>query len=83
MRICCKIGIQKKIPDKSKGEYLFQGQSEISRHRFDIDIKLVEEKFSTREPHFYKRPFQSNIEGQYGLTYPIFPVPIGNAKNTG
>ena len=27
--------------------------------------------------------FQTNIEGQAGLTYPIFPVPIGNTKETG
>ena len=27
--------------------------------------------------------FQINIEVQDGLSYPIFPIPIGNAKNTG
>ena len=27
--------------------------------------------------------FQTNIECQYGITYAIFPVPIGNAKETG
>ena len=27
--------------------------------------------------------FQSNIEGQYGSKYTTFPVPIGNAKETG
>ena len=27
--------------------------------------------------------FQSNIEGQSGMTYPIFPVLIENAKNIG
>ena len=26
--------------------------------------------------------FQTNIEGQAGLTYPIFPVPIINTKET-
>ena len=27
--------------------------------------------------------FQSNIEGKSGLTYPIFPVLIGNVKEIG
>ena len=60
--------------------YLFQVQSTGLNHWFDLDIKWVEENFITREPQYYKRLFQTNIEGQSGLTYPIFPVTIGNSK---
>ena len=61
---------------------MFQVQSIISKHWFDLDIEWVEEHFSTIEPQFYKRLFQSNSEGQSGLKYPIFNVPIDNAKET-
>ena len=44
---------------------------------------MVEVNFSTREPQFYKRLFQKNIEGQSGITYPTFTVIIGNAKEKG
>ena len=62
---------------------MFQGQSERLKHWFDLDIEGVEEKFSTWEPHFYKRLSQSNIQGQARSKYPMFPVPVGNAKETG
>ena len=39
--------------------------------------------FSRREPQFYKRLFQSNIQGQYGSKYTTFPVSIVNTKETG
>ena len=29
----------------------------------DLDIEWVAENFSTKEPQFYKSPFQSNTEG--------------------
>ena len=60
-----------------------QGQSERSKHWFDIDIEWVEEDFSKIEPQFYKRLFKIDIEGQSGLEYPAFTVHIGNAKETG
>ena len=44
---------------------------------------LGEGIFSTRESKFHNRMFQTNIEGQSGIKYPIFPVPIGYAKETG
>ena len=44
---------------------------------------MVEENFSTREPQFYKSLFQTNVEVQDGIKYPIFPVPIGNSRETG
>ena len=62
---------------------MFQGQCARSKRWFDTDVEWIEENLSTREPQFYKRPFQTNIEGQYGITYPIFLVLIGNAKETG
>ena len=61
---------------------MFQGQSARSKHWFDNDIEWVQEKFSTRSSQFCKSLFQTNIEGQAGTTYPIFPVPIGNTKET-
>ena len=61
---------------------MFQGQSEILKYWFDLDIDWVEENFSTREPQFYKRLLQTNIEGQSVITYHIFTVPIENAKET-
>ena len=37
----------------------------------------------TREPKFFKRLFQCNIEGQDGKMFPTFAVPIGNVKEAG
>ena len=83
-RIHHKSMVQKKNTKKTpKRKYLFQGHSTRSKHWFEPDIEWVEENFSIREPDFYKRLFHINIEGQSGLTYHIFPVPIGNVKNTG
>ena len=45
------IDIKKKTK-KPKRKYLFQGQSAISDHWFNLDIERAEENFSTREPHF-------------------------------
>ena len=67
VRSCRKSVFQKKDSEKKlKIKYLFQGQSARSKHLFDLDIKWIEEKFSTREPQFYKRLFQTNIEGKSG-----------------
>ena len=62
---------------------MFQGQSARPKHWFDLDIEWAEEIFSTREPRFYKRLFIINIEGQSGITYPLFTVPIRNEKEIG
>ena len=75
-----KVCLSRKIPGKTTGKYLFQGQSVILEHWFDVDIKWVEENFSTRELQFYNSLFQTNIKGQYGLIFPIFPVTIVNTK---
>ena len=84
LRIHCKIIVQNKTPGKTpKRKYLFQGKSARSKHWFDIDIEWIEENLSAREPQFYKRCFQRNIQGSYGSKYPTFPVTIVNAKETG
>ena len=62
---------------------MFQGHSTRFKHWVYIDIEWVEENFSTREPQFYNRLFQTNIEVKSGITYPVFTVPIGNSKEKG
>ena len=37
----------------------------------------------TREPEFFKRMFQHNIEGQAVKTHPAFIAPVRNVKETG
>ena len=39
--------------------------------------------FSTREPKFYKRLFQTNNEGRSIIKYPTVTVHIGNSKERG
>ena len=81
VRICRKNMIENKYTGKkTKRKYLFQGQSAKSKYCFDIDIEWVEGNFSTREPQFYKRLFQTKIKDQSGIPYTIFPVPIENVK---
>ena len=48
--------------DKNKNEakFRFQGQSERSQLWFDLDLNWVEIIFSTREPDFYNKIFQSH-----------------------
>ena len=48
--------------DKNKNEYKFkfQGQSARSQLWFDLDLNWVDINFSTREPDFYKKIFQSH-----------------------
>ena len=73
---------QKKPPGKNTKK-LFQGQYERTKHWFDLGIEQAEGKFNRREPQFYKRPFQINIEVQSGPKYPALTVLIGNAKLAG
>ena len=83
VRILAKIMVRNKCTGKEpKRRYLFQGNSTISEHWFDLDIDWVAQTSSTREYQFYKRLLQTNIEGRSGITYPIFPITIGNAKET-
>ena len=62
---------------------MFQEKYSRSKHWFDLDIEWTQENFSTGEPQFFKRPFQSNIGGQDGIKYPTFSVSIGIAKEVG
>ena len=80
--IILKVCVSRKHRGKTK-KNLFQGKSARSKHWFILDIEWVEENFSTIEPQFYKRLFQTNIEGQAVLIYPIFPVIFGNTNLTG
>ena len=62
--------------------YFFQGQSTISKHWFDIDLEWVEDNFMTREPDFSRVCLNSTMKANL-KKIPIFPVTIGNAKETG
>ena len=68
--------------DKNKNEakFKFQGQSARSQLWFDLDLNWIEIHFSTREPDFYKKLFQSHDGIQDDNTFKTFQVPIGNAK---
>ena len=68
--------------DKNKNEakFKFQGQSTRSQRWFDLDLYWIEVNFSTREPDFYKKLFQSHDDTQDINTFRFFQVPIGNAK---
>ena len=58
--------VHKKKNEKTLKHLLFQGQSAILKHWFDLNIEWAEENVSTRLPQFYKRLFQINIQGQAG-----------------
>ena len=66
--------------NKNEAKFKFQGQSARSQHWFDLDFDWIEVNFSTREPDFYKKLFQSHDNTQDTNTYKSFQVPIGNAK---
>ena len=70
------------VTDKNKIEakFKFQGQSAGSQRWFDLDFGWIEVNFSTREPVFYKKLFQSHDDTQDKNTLKIFQIPIGNAK---
>ena len=66
--------------NKNKAKFKFQGQSARSQLWFNLDLNWVEINFSTREPDFYKKLFQSHDDTQDDNTFKTFQVPIGNAK---
>ena len=68
--------------DKNRNEakFNFQGQSTRSQIWFDLDLDWIEIKFSSREPGFYKKLFQSHDDTQDNNTFKSFQIPIGNAK---
>ena len=66
--------------NRTASKIKFQGQSARSQLWFDLDLDWIEINFSTREPDFYKKQFQSHDNKQDKDTFKTFPVPIGNAK---
>ena len=46
--------------NKTESKFKFQGLSAISQLWFDIDLDWIDKSFSTREPDFYKKLFQSH-----------------------
>ena len=61
-------------------KFKFHGQSGRSRLWLDLDLDWIDINFSTREPDFYKKLFQSHDNEQDTDTFRTFQVPIGNAK---
>ena len=61
---------------KNEAQFKFQGQYAISQRWFDLDIDWIEVNFSTREPDFYKKLFQSHDNTQDINTFRFFQVPI-------
>ena len=66
--------------NKNKSKFKFQGQSGRSRLWFDLDLDWIDINFSTPEPDFYEKLFQSHDNEQYTNTFKTFQVPIGNEK---
>ena len=66
--------------NKTESKFKFQGQSVRSQLWFDLDLIWIDKMFSTREPDFYKKLFQSHDNKQDEDMFKTFQVPIGNAK---
>ena len=68
--------------DKNKNKYKikFQGQSARSQLWFYFDFDWIDIHFSTREPDFYNKLFQSHDDKQDEYLFKTFTVPIGSAK---
>ena len=63
--------------DKNKNEskFKFQGQSARSQLWFDLDLYWIDMNFSTREPNFYKKLFQSHDDNKDKDTSKTFQFP--------
>ena len=66
--------------NKNEAKFKFQGQYARSQRWFDIDFDWIEVNFSTREPDFYKKIFQSHDDTQGTNAIKSFQVPIVNSK---
>ena len=66
--------------NKNGAKFKFQGQSARSQRWFDIDFDCIKVNFSTREPVFHVKLFQSHNDTQDTNTLKSFQVPIGYAK---
>ena len=62
--------------NKTESKFKFQGQSARSQLWFDLDLDWIEINFSTREPDFYKKLFQSHDNKQDEDTFKNNSVPI-------
>ena len=54
---------------KSEAKFKFQGLSARPQLWFDIDLDWIEINFSTSEPDFYKKLFQSHDDTQDNNTF--------------
>ena len=66
--------------NKNEARFKFQGQSARSQSWFYLDLDWIKVNFSTSEPDFYRKLFQSHENTQDTNTFKIFQVPIGNSK---
>ena len=66
--------------NETEATFKFQSQYVRSQLWFDLDLDWVDRNFSTREPNFYKKLFQSHGDTQDDISFKTFQVPIGNEK---
>ena len=66
--------------NKNEAKFKFQGQFARSQNWFDLEFDWNEVNFSTREPDFHKRIFESHDDTKDTNIFKIFQVPIGNSK---
>ena len=66
--------------NKNKAKFKFQGQSARSQRWVDLDFDWIEVNFSTCEPDFYQKLFQSHGGTQDTNKFSLFQFPIGNSK---
>ena len=62
--------------NKNGSKFKFQGQSARSQLWFDLNLDWIVMNFSTCEPYFYKKLFQSHDNKHDKDTYKTFQVPI-------
>ena len=66
--------------NKNEAKFKFLGQSARSQRWFDLEFYWIEVNFSTHEPYFYKKRFQSHDDTQDKNIFKFFQVPTGNSK---
>ena len=67
--------------NKNEAKFKFQGQSARSQRWFYFYFYWIEVNFITREPDFYKKPFQIHDYTQDKNTFKFCQFPIGNLKS--
>ena len=79
--LCWKyLKITEANKNKNEAKFKFQGQSEISKRWFDLNFDWIGENFSTCEPGFFGKIFQSHDNPQDTNTFQMFEFPIINSK---